>query len=446
MPKEPKKSKTPKKKSAPKKKKAKQKKSTQDTRKMVSEQVKEAVINSATAILILSFVFGFAGGILGFFYAPMVLSEGALQNILPGVAGQQKQQEQINKLDPANIITQENAVIETVENATPSVVSVIATRDLPVIEEYYYNPFGELFPGFEIPQFRQRGTQEQQVSAGTCFVAAEGFIVTNRHVVSDVEAEYTIITADGESHEAEVIARDPVEDLAILRVEGLQLKPLPLADSSGLKTGQTVITIGNALGEFDNTVSVGVVSGLHRTLTASGVGVETEVLREVIQTDAAINPGNSGGPLINLRGQVVGVNVAKAAGADNIGFAIPINRIKNSIEQAESTGNVKYPFLGVRYILITPPMAEENNLPYDYGALIVRGSNPGQVAVQPGSAADKAGMTENNIILEINGERITPQNTLATLINQYAPGETINLKVYQAGEESELTATLGERP
>lgn len=397
-------------------------------------RVREVLASSATGILILAFVVGFGGGLAAYYVAPAALPNSSF------LQEEKVDSESESSLEDTDLTAFEDRVISSVDEALPAVVSVIATKDLPVIQNYL--PFGELFPEFQIPQ--QRGTERRQVSAGTGFVAANNLIVTNRHVVADTEAEYTVITSEGEKLSASVLTRDPVEDLAVLKVEDLGIEPLPLGDSDKVKRGQFALTVGNALGEFDNTVSMGVVSGLRRTLTASG-GMESEVLREVIQTDAAINPGNSGGPLMNISGEVIGVNVARAVNAENIGFAIPINRIKATLSQIEETGEAKYPFLGIRYILITPEIQASNDLPFDHGALVVRGDSLSDLAVVPGSAADKAGIVENDIILEINAEKITSDNPLSNIINKHAPGDTVTLKIYHRGETKTAETVLGER-
>ncbi|MDX1536023.1 MAG: trypsin-like peptidase domain-containing protein [Candidatus Spechtbacterales bacterium] len=409
----------------------------QNDKKHLAGKFNNMVTTSAIGILIASFIVGFGGGWLAYYTAPHIASNSSFlqsSKINSNV-------EENDNAENSTLSGIEERIIETVDNSLPAVVSVIATKDLPIIENY--SPFGDLFPGFQIPQ--QRGTEERQVSAGTGFVAANNLIVTNRHVVADTEANYTVITSEGKKLEAEILTRDPVEDLAIISVPDLNIEPLALGDSENIKRGQLAITIGNALGEFENSISLGIISGLSRTLTASS-GFESEVLREVIQTDAAINPGNSGGPLLNANGEVIGVNVARAARADNIGFAIPINRIKNTLQQIEQTGNAKYPFLGIRYILINPEIQRLNNLPFDYGALVVRGDSPGEIAVVPGSSADKAGIVENDILLEINGEKITQDNPLGNIINQYEVGEEVSLKIYHKGDTEDITVTLGERP
>jgi len=222
------------------------------------------------------------------------------------------------------------------------------------------------------------------------------------------------------------------------------LPVVELGDSSGLKVGQTAIAIGNALGEFRNTVSTGVISGLSRSITAGGPGIGSEQLTGVIQTDASINPGNSGGPLLNIAGQVIGINTAIVQGAQNIGFAIPINEVKKSIDNVKEHGRIIRPWLGVRYVLINKSIAAANNLKIDYGALIVRGDNKTDLAVIPGSPADKAGLEENDIILEINNGKIDEKNPLANAIGKLNPGDEITLKVMHKGEEKVVKVKLEE--
>lgn len=219
-----------------------------------------------------------------------------------------------------------------------------------------------------------------------------------------------------------------------------------MGDSDKLEIGQTAIAIGNALGEFRNTVSVGVISGLQRSVTASsGFGSQAEQLEDVIQTDAAINPGNSGGPLLNLSGEVIGINVAMAQDAQNIGFALPINLAKRDISQVQKQGKISYPFLGVRYVLITPEIKAQNNLPVDYGALILRGTGNSEPAITPGSPAEKAGLQENDIILEVDGSNINTNNTLAKIIQSHNVGDKITLKIFHQGQEKLVNITLGEK-
>jgi serine protease Do len=354
-------------------------------------------------------------------------------------------------------IEEESAVISAVEKVSPAVVSIIVTKDLPVIERYYSEPFGSDFFrqffgdefndffGLDVPQYRQQGTEKREVGGGTGFlVSNDGYIITNRHVVLDEEAEYTVLMNDENKYDAEVLARDPVNDLAIIKINGDNFPYVELGDSSNLKVGQSVIAIGNALGEFRNTVSTGVISGLARSVIAGGAGIGSEQLTGVIQTDASINPGNSGGPLLNLAGQAIGINTAMAAGAENIGFTIPINEVKNVYESVKQYGKIVRPWLGVRYVMINETIAESNKLEVDYGALIVRGEERTDLAVIPGSPADKAGLEENDIILELNGSRLDDNNPLAKVISQFKPGDEITLKVLHKGDEKEVKAVLKE--
>lgn len=342
-----------------------------------------------------------------------------------------------------NIQTHEDQIVRVVEKSAPSVVSIIVSKDLPVFEQYYVNPFEGYdfdFPeNFGIPQLRQKGTKKQEIGGGSGFViSSSGLIATNKHVASDLQAEYTVILNDGAKLAAKIIARDPSFDLAILKVEKSGLTPLPLGDSSKLKLGRSVIAIGNALGEFKNTVSVGVVSGLDRS-----VDVDSGTLTGLIQTDAAINKGNSGGPLLNLAGEVIGINTAMALGAENIGFAIPINQVKRVIKSVEQNGSLKFAYLGVRYQIVTKELQGLKNLPVDYGALIASGENdPGVV---PGSPASTAGVKEGDIILELNSEKITKDNTLVAVLRNYGPGDKVSLKILRERKEMNLEATLGEK-
>jgi len=391
-----------------------------------------------------------AGAAAGSFAYSQVLSSLRLAGIdVPDVLERVVEKEYIPQT------TEEQKIISVVKEVSPSVVSIVITKDVPVVEQFFIDPFGGSSP-FLIPQYRQNGVEKQEVGGGTGFIVSEdGMVVTNKHVVLDDTADYTVFLTDGSSYAARVVAKDPVQDLAILRIEqesvvdsqgNLRSKPFPavqLGNSDSLQIGQTVIAIGNALGEFRNTVSTGVISGLGRTITASG-GDFVETIEDVIQTDAAINRGNSGGPLLNLAGEVIGINTATVLEAQSIGFAIPGNKASRDLRQVQEQGRIVYPLLGVRYVLISSRMAQEKGLPVNYGAL-VESSSLGEPAVTPGSAADKAGIAEQDIIVEINGERVTQENSLAGLIQEHDPGDTIVVKILRNGEEKILTATLQER-
>src|SRR3989338_9731642 len=346
-------------------------------------------------------------------------------------------------------------IADIVRRVSPAVVSVVATKDIPVIEQYFINPFpeddlfGQFFQEFRIPQYRQKGLEQRQISSGSgFFVSSDGFLLTNRHVVEDPSAEYSIIMNDQKKLKVKVVARDSVNDMAVLKASGAPptggFTPISLGDSDAVSIGQTAIAIGNALGEFQNTVSVGVISGLRRTLVASGAASGPEELSEVLQTDAAINPGNSGGPILNLKGEVIGLNTAIAQGAENIGFAIPINQLKRALEEAKTSGKIVYPYIGVRYVLITAELKEKAKLPVNYGALVVAGQS-GEPAVLLNSPASKAGIKEEDIILEFGGIKIDRNNPLNKLILQRRVGDKVTLKILRSGKEVNIELALEER-
>jgi serine protease Do len=350
------------------------------------------------------------------------------------------------------VVQEDSAVIDVVEKSAPAVVSIIISKDVPKVQDFFSDPFN--FPDFFNPfggpsdqgQNNQGGTEKQKIGGGSGFlITGDGLIVTNKHVVSDTIADYTVITNDGKEHKASVLAQDPVNDIAVIKIDGNDYPTLNLGDSDALKIGQTVIAIGNSLGEFTNTVSRGIVSGLKRNVTASGGFGQSERLTNIIQTDAAINPGNSGGPLLDINGDVIGVNVAVAQGAQNIGFALPSNQIKKVIDQVKTTGKISTPYLGVRYIPIDKVIQKENNLPFDYGVLVSRGEKISDLSVLPGSPADKAGIVENDIILELNGTKIDDKNGLGDLISRYNVGDEITLKIWHKGNEATVKAVLAEK-
>jgi len=398
----------------------------------------------AVCVFVGAVVAGFLGGLAGSYYA----IEGGLFRGPQGLLNLQGVSSSGLETSYVPQTTQEEKIIRAVQNVSPAVVSIVITKDVPILEQYFVNPFGEGSPfNVEVPQYRQRGTEKKEVGGGSGFiVAADGLVVTNKHVVLDEQADYTVFTNDGKSYPAKVLARDPVQDLAILKIEnpGGSFKVANLGDSNALQIGQTVIAIGNALGEFRNTVSMGVVSGLGRTITATGSGSFVETIEDVIQTDAAINQGNSGGPLLNLAGQVIGMDTATVSGAQSIGFAIPINKVKRSIDQVRKGGEITYAFLGVRYLQVTSGVQKDRKLEVDYGALVVQGEN-GEPAVELGSPAAKAGLRAGDVILRLNGERITQDNSLGKVIQKYNPGDFVTLILFSGSEEKTVNLELGSR-
>lgn len=347
-------------------------------------------------------------------------------------------------------VNEQSAVVDVVKRASPAVVSIIISKDLNKIPGFSSSPF-DFGPFSFDPFFRSRNQTDttepniQEVGGGSGFIiTADGLIVTNKHVVEDVNAKYTVLTNDGKKYDAKVLSRDPVNDIALVKIEANDLSTLVLGDSSRLELGQKVIAIGNSLGQYRNTVTTGVVSGIGRTITASGLQTGAEQLEGVIQTDAAINPGNSGGPLLDIGGSVIGMNTAIDAQGQLIGFAIPINDVKKDVEDFKRVGKIVKPFLGVRYVLVNEAIKEETKLNVDYGALIVAGG-ANAPAVIPGSAAEKAGFSAGDVILEINGTKVDRDHSLAGMLKNYNPGDVVKMKVLTGGSETkEIAVTLGE--
>ncbi len=410
--------------------------------------MKISIINTIkkhkTVILISSLVSFLTFSILtAILISALVIKSGSIDNAISSFIGQSK----TTKVDSS---IEESNVIGAVEKANPAVISIVITKDMPKYEQYYqqFNPFYNLFGNNSNNDTNNGDTETQTIGGGSgFFVTDNGYIVTNNHVVSDTEADYTVITNDDKKYEAKVIAKDSTLDVAILKIEGTGFKYLTFADSSKLKLGQTAIAIGNALAEFQNSISMGIISGLSRSITAgsSSTGA-TEQLDNVIQTDAAINPGNSGGPLLDINGNVIGVNVAVEDGAENIGFALPGNMVKTIADSVIKNGEIVKPYLGVRYVQITDTIKKSNRLSVDYGVLVIRGNTADALAVIPGSPADKAGIVENDIILEIDGVKLDSTKTLASVIRQKQVDQTITLKLLHKGSEKEVQVKLEKSP
>ncbi len=340
---------------------------------------------------------------------------------------------QVSQVD---ISQEESAVTSLVQEVSPSVVSISISKEIAV---------GGLSP-FDI--FRGNDgrieTREREVGGGTGFVVSDnGLIMTNRHVVSDQDATYTVVFNDGERIEGEVVSLHPTQDLALIKVDKSGLTPLTFAESDDLLVGQTVVAIGNALTEFENTVSRGVVSGLRRSIVASDQAGNSEELSNIIQTDAAINPGNSGGPLLDINGRVIGVNVATARGAQSIGFAVPSNTAMRMIDDVLEFGEVKVAYLGVRYQMVQPRSTLSEELGLESGAFISASDGPAVLAGSPASEADIRG---GDVLLSIDDEELNMRNTLAEIISQYRPGDTVTIELSRDGQNRTVNVQLGERP
>jgi S1-C subfamily serine protease len=333
----------------------------------------------------------------------------------------------LNQTSEQLVLNEESVVTDVAEEVSPSVVTVsIQEPERRILE---FSPFG----GF---RSRVEGGEPQDIGTGF-IVDKDGLIITNKHVVSEKNADYKVITQNGEEYEVLSVSRDPSNDIAVLKIDAKDLKPVVMGSSENLKVGQFVIAIGTALGEFRHTVTTGVVSGLGRGITAGSVFEGyVEKLDDVIQTDAAINPGNSGGPLLNSAGQVVGVNVAVAAGAENVGFAIPVDVVKQALDQFEETGSfVSKPYLGVEYQMISEQAAILNDVPQ--GAFVVN--------VVEGSPAESAGIQANDIIVSLDNQKLSElEEGLAEAIESKKAGQDISLEVWRDGETINLKATLSQ--
>ncbi len=392
----------------------------------------------AVSLFVIALLSGFVGGLLAPFFGrfvPMPLS----------LFSEPKTSETLSP-EQIRVVAEDNVVADLVEQHSPGVVSIVISRDVPKVRNFFNTPFGMPFFSPFGSDIGSTETERQRVGSGSgFFVSSDGLLVTNKHVVADEQAEYTVISGAGTEYSAKVIARDPSNDIAVLKVEGSDFPVLTLGDSDRIRVGETIIAIGNPLGEFENSVSRGIISGLKRNLDASSGRGDSERLSDIIQIDAAINPGNSGGPLFNLSGEVIGVNVAMASGAENIGFSLPINQVKRIVEQVRTTGKLSFPYLGVRSLTLTDALKTKTGLPYNYGALVLRGETMTDFAVVPGSPADKAGIVENDIILEIDGKKIDENHSLIYYMGQYAVGDEITVKVWHKGEIKEVQVRLEER-
>lgn len=330
------------------------------------------------------------------------------------------------------VVTEESVVIDVVDKVSPAVVTVGITTSRRIGDILEFNPFDPFSPF----QRRPGKSQKLEQDIGSGFIVDGGLVVTNKHVVEVPDATYRVITKDDKTYEVKKIYRDPSNDLAILKIEASGLPTVEMGDSDKIKVGQMAIAIGTALGEFRHTVTTGVISGVGRGIEAgSPFESSAERLDNVIQTDAAINPGNSGGPLLNSSGQVVGVNTAVSSEGQNIGFALPINVVKEALANFNATGQFNRPYLGVRYQMIPKQTAILNDIPE--GAYLQE--------VVKGSPAEKVGLQDEDIITKIDGNKLTDDNDLAKVISKKKVGDSMTLTVWRDEKEMEIKVTLGNQ-
>lgn len=345
---------------------------------------------------------------------------------------------------------EKSAIIDTVEKVMPAVVSITITETVKQVEKelsHISKKRGK--KQIEIPADKIDSHGMVQVGGGSGFIVNEkGIILTNKHVLAGDGARHTITLSTGESYDGEILAKDPVNDVAIFSIKANgKLPVIPLGDSSILRLGQTVLAFGNALGIFQNTVSAGIISGLSRSVSAyADPNATPQEMRGLIQTDAAINPGNSGGPLVDIFGQAVGINAAVVSGAQSIAFAIPIHAATRDLQDLEKFGRIRRPLLGLRYITLNDDLQGKLNLPRNYGAYVST-EHPADKAVTLGGPAEKAGIQEGDIILEWNKKRVTATTSVPDYLDECNVGDKVTLRVLrpQQDKEYDITVELAER-
>lgn len=369
---------------------------------------------SVVLLLLLSLFMGFLGGWLG---------------------GKSRENQPVNGISAANqqvVLSESQLISEIAKVVGPSVVSIDVTSQTQQVD------------------FFGRGSQVEQQSAGTGIILSEdGYVITNRHVIDSSTTEVSVTLSDGTTlSDVEVVGRtadSDTLDIAFLKIKdtkGKKLTAAKIGDSSKVQVGDKSIAIGNALGQFQNTVTSGIISGYGRSVEAgSGNGTDTESLQNLFQTDTAINQGNSGGPLVNINGEVIGINTAVAGdGAENIGFAIPVNDVQGLIKGVLETGKLERPYLGIRYVSLNDDYAYEYNLDVKRGAYIAPSESGSSIIA--GGPADKAGLKEKDIITKVNGTTIDENNSVVSLIGRYRVGETVELTVIRDGKEQTVKVTL----
>lgn len=405
-------------------------------------------------VIIVAVISGFVGG---------MLTNTVALPFLVRYQSEKSETNDVSVIQPVKlkVVDEESDVIKAIEKISPAVVSIVITKDLQIIKTnpfLFDDPFFFLDPFSNDPfaALKEKGEvqmEKRAVGGGTGFIFTEdGLIITNKHVVQDKNAEYTVVLNNGAEYPAEVVDRDAINDIAVVRLlpdkDGKKPSNLPVVtfgDSKKIKVGQKVIAIGNALSEFSNTVTVGVISAKERSIVASDNYGRGENLTGLLQTDAAINSGNSGGPLVNLAGEVIGVNTAVAYGANGVSFAIPINDVTGIIESVKKSGRIVRPILGVRYIQLDEKVAKEYKIEgVTEGSLLIGNSLNKEFAVIPDGPAHNAGLKENDIIIEINGQKITKDYSLRDVVLKYSIGETIDVVFLRDGEKKQTKLKLEE--
>ncbi len=395
-------------------------------------------------VTFISIFFGFIGG--------LITNEYVFPYLLKKIKGDEEV-ELIKQVIEKSYV-EESSVIDVVKNITPSVVSIVIYKDFNIASKNYYLPLyhDPIFREFySYPKEDIEYDKEIVVGGGTGFIFTnDGLILTSSHVVSDPNAKYKVILNDRREYEAEVIALDNYSDIGVIKLipedknKGITgLKVVEFGNSSKIQIGQKVIAIGYALAEYDNTVTTGVVSAKGREIVASDFsGNRKDKLKGLIQTDAAINFGNSGGPLLNLKGEVIGINTAIATNALGIGFAIPINDAKTVISSIQKYGRIVRPMIGVRYTLLTKKLADNLGLKVDQGALVI--GDKTSKAIEPGSVAEKSGLKENDIIVSIDNIRIDKDNDLRDIVSKYKVGDKIILEILRDNKTLKKELVLEE--
>lgn len=349
---------------------------------------------------------------------------------------------------------EEKKVIAVIKKVMPAVVSIIIEKHLAAVEKempheiYSFQPTGTVTKkkDFSISSLFADSKGMVQVGGGSGFIVdANGLILTNKHVVAERDAEYVVLLNDGRRFTAEILSRDPINDVALLRIKAKGLPCVSLGSSGSLQLGQTVVAIGNALGVFKNTVSVGIISGLSRAVSAKEEDeMDSHELRGLIQTDAAINVGNSGGPLVDLKGHAIGINAAVIPDSQNISFAIPISAAKRDLADVKKFGKIRRPYLGLRYLVLDDDLQAKMGLSVNFGAYVLPES-PNDPGVVPNSPADKAGLLEKDIVLDCNGKKVTIDRPIQDILETMRVGETMKLTVLRGRTKFKTSVQLTER-